>query len=153
MTRATSGQRWRGSLAPPRFPAALKGWQGYPARTMSKAPRKGRASKLRRSSQIGAKAKIPRALGGDEDFAGIAFPLDESTGVEAWFGKHDAQIKASAACAEGQSVPGTWHHANHPTTRWLRRSGVTSPRANINPHIVALIMPLGRYSSEFTFPA
>ena len=41
--------------------------------------------------------EIPRALGGDEDFAGIAFPLDESTGVEAWFGKHDAQIQASAA--------------------------------------------------------
>ncbi len=45
--------------------------------------------------------EIPRALGGDEDFAGIAFPLNESTGVEAWFGKHDAQIQASAACAEG----------------------------------------------------
>ena len=37
MTRATSGQRWRGSSAPPRFPAALKGWQGYPARTISNA--------------------------------------------------------------------------------------------------------------------
>ena len=41
--------------------------------------------------------EIPGALGGDENAAGIAFPLDESTGVEAWFGKHDAQIQASAA--------------------------------------------------------
>jgi hypothetical protein len=27
--------------------------------------------------------------------------------VIAWLGKHEAQIEASAACAEGQSVPGT----------------------------------------------
>jgi hypothetical protein len=27
--------------------------------------------------------------------------------VEARFGQHEAQIQASAACAEGQSVPGT----------------------------------------------
>jgi hypothetical protein len=27
--------------------------------------------------------------------------------VETGLGKHDAQIQASAACAEGQSVPGT----------------------------------------------
>ena len=47
------------------------------------------------------------ALGRDEDGAGICLPLDESTGVIAGFGEHDAQIQASAACAEGQSVPGT----------------------------------------------
>jgi hypothetical protein len=51
--------------------------------------------------------EIPGALGGDEYCAGVTFPLDEGAGVEAWFGQHDAQIKASAACAEGQSVPGT----------------------------------------------
>jgi hypothetical protein len=27
--------------------------------------------------------------------------------VKSGFGQHEAQIKASAACAEGQSVPGT----------------------------------------------
>jgi hypothetical protein len=47
------------------------------------------------------------ALGGDEDSAGPIFPLDEGAGVETGFGEHDAQIQASAACAEGQSVPGT----------------------------------------------
>ena len=51
--------------------------------------------------------EVSCALGGDENAAGIAFPLDESTGVEAWFGKHDAQIQASAARAEGYSVSGT----------------------------------------------
>ena len=51
--------------------------------------------------------EVPRALGGDEDASGIGFPFDEGAGMEAWFGQHDAQIKASAACAEGQSMPGT----------------------------------------------
>ena len=51
--------------------------------------------------------EISCALGGGEDGAGVSLPLDEGAGVEARFGQHEAQIKASAACAEGQSVPGT----------------------------------------------
>ena len=51
--------------------------------------------------------EITRALGGDEDSAGPVFPFDKGAGVIAGFGEHEAQIKASAACAEGQSVPGT----------------------------------------------
>ncbi len=53
------------------------------------------------------RGEIPGALGGDEDGARPAFPLDKGAGVKARFGEHEAQIKASAACAEGQSVPGT----------------------------------------------
>ena len=53
------------------------------------------------------RGEISGALGRDEDASGIALPLDEGAGVEDWFGEHDAQIQASAACAEGQSVPGT----------------------------------------------
>lgn len=53
------------------------------------------------------RGEIPSALGGDEDGARPLFPLDKAPGVETGFGKHEAQIKASAACAEGQSVPGT----------------------------------------------
>ena len=45
--------------------------------------------------------EISRALGGDEDGAGPIFPLDEGAGVKPGFGEHEAQIKASAACAEG----------------------------------------------------
>ena len=52
-------------------------------------------------------SEIPGALGSDEDASGPIFPLDEGAGVKAGFGEHEAQIKASAACAEGQSVPGT----------------------------------------------
>ena len=51
--------------------------------------------------------EIARALSGDEDGAGPVLPFDICPGVIAGFGQHDAQIKAAAACAEGQSVPGT----------------------------------------------
>ncbi|KGJ02923.1 hypothetical protein IC63_13940 [Paracoccus sphaerophysae] len=53
------------------------------------------------------RGEIPCALGGDEDGARPVLPLDEGAGVVSRFGEHEAQIKASAACAEGQSVPGT----------------------------------------------
>ena len=53
------------------------------------------------------RGEIPGALGGDEDGAGPVLPFDEGAGVIAGLGEHEAQIKASAACAEGQSVPGT----------------------------------------------
>ena len=53
------------------------------------------------------RGQIPCALGGDEDSAGPVLPLDEGAGVISGFGQHDAHIQASAACAEGQSVPGT----------------------------------------------
>ena len=53
------------------------------------------------------RGEVSCALCGDEDGAGPFLPLDEGAGVIAGFGKHEAQIQASAACAEGQSVPGT----------------------------------------------
>jgi hypothetical protein len=53
------------------------------------------------------RCEIPCALGSDEDSAGPVLPLDKCPGVISRFSQHDAQIQASAACAEGQSVPGT----------------------------------------------
>lgn len=53
------------------------------------------------------RGEVPGALGGDEDGAGPVVPLDKGAGVIAGFGEHEAHIQASAACAEGQSVPGT----------------------------------------------
>ena len=52
-------------------------------------------------------SEIPGALGGDEDRSWPVLPFDKGAGVVAGFGEHDAHIQASAACAEGQSVPGT----------------------------------------------
>jgi hypothetical protein len=51
--------------------------------------------------------EVPCALGSDEDGTGPVLPFHECAGVIAGLGQHEAQIKASAACAEGQSVPGT----------------------------------------------
>ena len=53
------------------------------------------------------RGEISGALGGDEDRSWPVFPFDEGAGVISGFGQHEAQIQASAACAEGQSVPGT----------------------------------------------
>jgi hypothetical protein len=52
-------------------------------------------------------SEVPCALGGNEDRPWPVLPFDEGAGVIAGFGEHEAQIKASAACADGQSVPGT----------------------------------------------
>jgi len=62
------------------------------------------------AAQVGpdrCRGEVSRALGGDEHGAGPVFPFDEGAGVVSGFGEHEAQIQASAACAEGQSVPGT----------------------------------------------
>ena len=62
------------------------------------------------AAQVGpdrGRGEIPRALGCDEDGARPLLPFDEGAGVITGFGQHEAQIKASAACAEGESVPGT----------------------------------------------
>ena len=53
------------------------------------------------------RSEIACALGRDEDGTRPVLPLDEGAGMISRFGQHDAQIQASAACAEGQSVPGT----------------------------------------------
>ena len=47
------------------------------------------------------RGEVSDALSGDEHGAWPVFPLDEGAGVEAGFSEHEAQIKASAACAEG----------------------------------------------------
>ena len=53
------------------------------------------------------RGEVACALGGNEDSARPVLPFDEAARVISGLGEHKAQIKASAACAEGQSVPGT----------------------------------------------
>lgn len=48
-----------------------------------------------------------RCLRRDDGLPRVFLPFHEGAGVEAGLGQHEAHIKASAACAEGQSVPGT----------------------------------------------
>ncbi len=53
------------------------------------------------------RSEIPSGLGRDEHSPGPVLPFHKGAGVITGLGQHDAQIKASAACAEGQPVPGT----------------------------------------------
>ena len=53
------------------------------------------------------RGEVARALGCDEHRPWPVLPLDKGAGVEAGLGEHEAQIEASAACAEAESVPGT----------------------------------------------
>jgi len=62
------------------------------------------------AAQVGpdrGRGEIARALGSDEYCLGPVLPFDEGAGVVAGFGEHEAHIQASAACAEGEAVPGT----------------------------------------------
>lgn len=62
-----------------------------------------------KAAQVGpdwGRGEVSCALGGDEDQPWPVLPFDEGAGVIAGLGQHEAQIKASAACAEGESVPG-----------------------------------------------
>ena len=55
------------------------------------------------AAQIGpdrGRGEVARALGGDEHRPWPVLPFDEGAGVITGFGEHEAQIKASAACAE-----------------------------------------------------
>ena len=96
------------------------------------------------------RGEIACALGGDEHGTRPVLPFDEAPGVVSGLGQHEAQIQASAACAEGQSVLGTKHHAIHRTPRAAKRSGVTSPRARIASRMLLLMVFAGRNLSEFT---
>lgn len=61
------------------------------------------------AAQIGpdrGRGKVSGCLRSDEDGPWPVLPFDEGAGVIARLCEHEAQIKASASCAEGQSVPG-----------------------------------------------
>ena len=53
------------------------------------------------------RSEVSGCLRRDEDGTRPVLPFDEGPGVIAGLSEHEAQIQASAACAEGQSVPGT----------------------------------------------
>ena len=96
-----------GIIGPATLASGTEGLTGISGQDDVERPAEGPGFEAAQVIPDRRRGEISRVLGGDEDGARPLFPLDEGAGVEAWFGKHDAQIKASAACAEGQSVPGT----------------------------------------------
>lgn len=84
-----------------------EGLAGISGQDDVESPAKGAGIKVSQIIPDWGRGKVSCALGGDEDRSWPVLPLDEGAGVETGFGEHEAQIQASAACAEGQSVPGT----------------------------------------------
>ncbi len=92
-------------------PAALSGGTerlaGISGEDDVEGPAKGSGFKTAQIVPDWGWGEIPGALGGDEDCTWPILPFDKCACVISRFGEHEAQIQASAACAEGQSVPGT----------------------------------------------
>ncbi len=86
---------------------SAEGLAGISGEDDVEGPAKGSGIETAQIIPDGRRGEVSGALGGDEDGLGPALPLDKGAGVKAGFGQHEAQIQASAACAEGQSVPGT----------------------------------------------
>jgi len=104
---ATSGPEVAGIVGPAAFASGAKGLAGIACEDGIEGAAEGAGIEAAQVGPDWGRDEIPRALGGDEDRPWPVLPFDEGAGVIAGFGEHEAQIKASAACTEGQSVPGT----------------------------------------------
>lgn len=89
------------------FPGRAEGLAGVTCEDSIEGAAEGQGVETAQVGPDRGRGKVARALGCDEDGAGPVLPFDEGAGIIAGFGEHEAQIKASAACAEGQAVPGT----------------------------------------------
>jgi len=89
------------------FACGAEGLTGVSCQHSVEGPAEGACVKAAQVIPDWCGGEIPCALGCDEHRPWPVFPFDESAGVIAGFGEHEAQIQTSAACAEGQSVPGT----------------------------------------------
>ena len=101
------GPEVAGIIGAAAFASGTEGLTGISGEDDVEGPAKGTGVEAAQIIPDRGWREIPSALGGEEDGARPLFPLDKAPGVETGFGKHEAQIKASAACAEGESVPGT----------------------------------------------
>jgi hypothetical protein len=88
------------------FASGAEGLAGISGEDCIKGTAEGPGIKAAQIIPDRGRGKIPGALGRDEHSSGPVLPFDKASGVITGFSEHDAQIQASAACAEGQSVPG-----------------------------------------------
>ena len=89
------------------FPGRAEGLAGIACEDGIEGPAEGAGIEAAQVGPDRGRGEVFGVLGRDEDGARPVLPFDEGAGVIAGLGQHEAQIKASAACAEGQSVPGT----------------------------------------------
>ena len=105
-----AGDLWpevAGIIGAAAFACGAEGLTGVSCQHSVEGPAVGACVKAAQVIPDWCGGEIPCALGCDEHRPWPVFPFDESAGVIAGFGEHEAQIQTSAACAEGQSVPGT----------------------------------------------
>ena len=101
------GPEVAGVISAAAFSGCAEGLAGIPGEDDVEGAAEGTGIETAQVIPDWGRGEIPCALGGDEDSAGPILPFDEGAGVIAGLSEHEAQIQASAACAEGQSVPGT----------------------------------------------
>ena len=89
------------------FSSGAEGLAGISGQDDVESPAKGTGIEGSQIIPDRSRGEVAGPLGRDEDGSRPVLPLDKGVGMIAGFGEHEAQIKASAACAEGQSVPGT----------------------------------------------
>ena len=96
-----------GIVGAPTFACGAEGLAGISGEDGIEGPTKGAGIEGSQIVPDWRWGEVAFVLGGNEDSARPILPFDKGAGVISRFGEHEAQIKASAACAEGQSVPGT----------------------------------------------
>ena len=101
------GPEMPGIIGTTAFASGAEGLAGIPGEDGIEGPAEGPGIECPQIIPDRRWGEVACTLGRDEDAAGIPFPLDESAGMKSGLSQHDAQIQASAACAEGQSEPGT----------------------------------------------
>ncbi|KGJ23530.1 hypothetical protein IX56_01850 [Paracoccus sanguinis] len=89
------------------FSGRAEGLAGISGEDGIESPAEGQGVEAAQIGPDRGRGEVSCALGCDEDRPRPVFPFDEGAGVIAGLSEHEAQIKASAASAEGQSVPGT----------------------------------------------
>jgi len=105
-----AGDLWpevAGIIGAAAFACGAEGLTGVSCQHSVEGPAVGACVKAAQVIPDWCGGEIPCALGCDEHRPWPVFPFDESAGVIAGFGEHEAQIQTSAACAEGRSMPGT----------------------------------------------
>ena len=89
------------------FASGAEGLAGIPGKDSIEGAAEGTGVKAAQIGPDRGRGEVSGCLRRDEHRPWPVLPLDEGAGVIVGLGEHEAQIKASAACAEGQSVPGT----------------------------------------------
>ncbi len=101
------GPKVAGVVCATAFASGTEGLAGVSGKHRVEGPAEGTGVEGPKIGPDRGRGEVSRALGCDEDRPWPVLPFDEGAGVISGLGEHEAQIQASAACAEGEAVPGT----------------------------------------------